>query len=73
MLHVTTRTASSNFRKESAILNNNPRAHQRGADITLRDKEAHSALWHARDNDEDEAASLLLAYGAYEEPEEKQN
>jgi hypothetical protein len=31
-----------------------------------------TALWHARDSDEDDTASLLLAYGAYEDPEDKQ-
>jgi ankyrin repeat protein len=42
---------------------------QAGADHTLRDAEGHTALWHARDNESDEAAALLLAYGAYDEPE----
>ena len=45
---------------------------QAGADHSLRDAEGHTAIWHARDNDGEEAAALLLAYGAYEEPEEKQ-
>lgn len=48
---------------------------QAGADLTLRDAEGHTALWHARDNESDEAdeaAALLLAYGAYDEPEEEE-
>ena len=42
---------------------------QAGADHSLRDAEGHSAIWYARDNASDAAAELLLAYGAYEEPE----
>jgi len=38
---------------------------------TLRDAEGPTALWHARNNDADEAAALLFAYGAYEEPEQE--
>jgi hypothetical protein len=45
---------------------------QAGADHSLRDSEGHTALWHARDNDADETAALLLAYGAYDEPEEEE-
>jgi ankyrin repeat protein len=45
---------------------------QAGADYSPRDSEGHTALWHARDNESDEAVALLLAYGAYEEPEEKE-
>jgi ankyrin repeat protein len=37
-------------------------------ELILRDGEGHSALWHARDNDEPEAADLLLAYGAFDDP-----
>lgn len=44
---------------------------QAGADHARRDAEGHSALRHARDKGSDEAAALLLAYGAYSEPEEE--
>ena len=40
---------------------------QAGADVTPRDAEGRTALHHARESDSDDAASLLLAYGAYEE------
>lgn len=45
---------------------------QAGADHTLRDAEGYTALRHARDSESDEAAALLLVYGAYEEPEERE-
>jgi ankyrin repeat protein len=39
-----------------------------GADLNLHDEDGHSALWYARENDDDETAGLLLAYGAYDDP-----
>ena len=36
---------------------------------SLRDAEGHTAFRHARNDHADEAAALLLAYGAYAEPE----